>query len=190
MEELQHEHNGLIVRIAQPKHIPSILALQKFFHQYEKREDDDLFLFNINNDPFSSSDFEHIIIRGECVIVENGEELIGYMLIDTCSETQGLKDHLKCISVLTEDEYLENETRLAPRFAELFNPEFKDDGLSRATLVMLIYINREKYNAIFSGIFTNSTLLMERLNLGWKIVFDNGMYFFLIWDFTQLDNPQ
>lgn len=185
MEELLHEHNGLTVRIAQAKHIPSILTLQKNFHQYEKREDDNLFLFNINNDPFSSSDFEHIIIREECVIVQNGEEIVGYMLIDTCSETQGLKDHLKCISILTEDEYLEKETRLAPRFAELFNPAFKDDGLSWATLVMLIYINREKYDAIFSGVFTNINLLMERLNLGWKIAFDNGMYSFLLMDFSK-----
>ena len=187
MPELVHEHNGLIVRIANPAHIQSLLALQQNFHQYTKRDDDHLFLFSINNDPFSQSDLENIINRDECVIVQKEEEVVGYMLIDNCSETQGLKDHLKCISILTEDEMLDPETRWAPRFAELFNPEFKNLDLSWVMISMLVYICKEKYDAVFSGIFTNQELLIERINLGWKIAHDNGMYFFLVWEMNRPD---
>ncbi len=187
MPELVHEHNGLIVHVANPAHIPSLLELQQTFHQYKKTEDDHSFLFNLNNDPFSQADLENIIIREECVIVQNGEDVVGYMLIDNCSETQGLKDHLKCISILIEDEMLDPETRWAPRFSELFNPEFKNIDLSWAMLSMLVYINKEKYEAIFSGINANQDLLIERINLGWKIAHDNGIYFFLVWEMNRRD---
>ncbi|HWR32106.1 MAG TPA: hypothetical protein VN451_01160 [Chitinophagaceae bacterium] len=189
-----NENNGLQLLIATTEHTDALLALQKAFHKYTPPEKSEYsFAYEVNNDPFSEEDFRNIVTRNECVIIIDGDMPVGYMLADTCSQTRGLTEFQQVIEQLIKENKLGEETKLMPRYLEVLNPQLYEEPFREMRwqmLAYLIYCNKTKYNGLCFTFFTNATTLMEKLSLGWKIAFDNGLYFFLVWEFSQLNNDQ
>ncbi len=190
----QENNNNLKLYVATESDVASLLSLQQAFHKYtppEKREIS--FAYEITNDPFTEEDFRNIVSKNECVILIHGDIPVGYMLIDTCSQTQGLKDYKQAISQLIEEENMDEEMNSTARFIEVLNPSLYKDELHEVRwemLVSLIFYNKEKYKGLCYVFFTHADTLMEKLGLGWKIAFDNGLYYFLVWEFSRLNNDQ
>jgi hypothetical protein len=187
-------NNNFSLNLATEKDVASLLMLQEAFHKYsppEKREYS--FAYEITNDPFSEEDFRNIVSKNECVILIYGDIPVGYMLIDTCSETQGLKDYKLAINQLIEEEKMDEEMNSTARLIEVLNPSLYKDELHEVRWQMLasmIFYTREKYKGLCYVFFTNADTLMEKIGLGWKIAFDNGLYFFMVWEFSWLNNDQ
>lgn len=187
-------NNNLSLNLATENDVASLLILQEAFHKYsppQKRKYS--FAYEINNDPFSEEDFRNIVSRNECVILIHGDIPVGYMLTDTCSQTQGLKDYRQAINQLIGEENMDEEMNSAARFIEVLNPSLYKDELHEVRwqmLASLIFYTREKYKGLCYVFFTNADTLMEKIGLGWKIAFDNGLYFFMVWEFSWLNNDQ
>lgn len=184
-------NKGLSLELATGENVESLLTLQKAFNTYSPSEKEDYnFAYEVSNDPFSEDDFRKILARNECVLLMDGDVPVGYMLIDTCSQTNGLLEFQHAITRLIEEEILDEEYKLMPRFVEVLNPQLHQEefnGLRWQMLAYLIYHNKEKYKGLCFTFFTNATTLIEKLNMGWKIAFDNGLYYYLVWEFSQLE---
>jgi hypothetical protein len=185
-----NENTGLQTVPAIDSDIKYLLQLQEAFHSYTPREESEYsFACEVINDPFTEEDFRKIVDCSEAVILFDGNVPVGYVLIDTCSGSTGLQQFNMSISNLIEDENLDAETKQMPRFIEVLNPQLyqKDfDEVRWQMLGALYYLNRDKYKGFSFVFFSNADILIEKLNLGWKLAFDNGMYYYLVWEFSQL----
>ena len=188
------KNKGLSLEIANDSHIPLLLLVQDAFHKYNVSEKGEYsFKYEVANDPFSEEDFRNIVSRNECVILIDGDVLVGYMLIDCCSKTQGLKEFTQSIEELIKEEVLDEATKLFPRFTEVLHPSLYEENFKELRWQMLMYLvyhNREKYKGLCYTFFTNANTLIEKIGMGWKIAFDNGLYYYVIWEFNLLDNTQ
>lgn len=183
------EKPAIRLNLATDSDVKVLLLLQDAFHTYNIPEKRDYsFAYEITNDPFTEADFLNIVKKEECVLLMDGEIPVGYMLIDSCSSTQALKDYIHSIERLIQDDYLDKAHRLAPRYVEALNPGlYKEENqeLKWQMFLYLIYHNREKYDTLLYAFFTNAGILMEKLNMGWKIAYDNGMYFYMVWEINE-----
>lgn len=178
------------IQLAQKSDIQDLLHFQEKFHHYEKIENGDIFFITIHNDPFSKTDFEKIISHQECSFAKLDGEIIGWILIDNGSETQCLKDHQKSINYLKQTDYLPSDINLATRYAEFFNPAYKNEELCRELLLNVLHHCKHKYEYLFCVVFANAELLIEKLNMGWEIAYDNGVYYFLVWDILEINSQK
>ena len=181
MQTIFYKYEDYILRTAEKNDLPALLNFQKLFHVHEESTSPGVFFYHIENDLFSTSDFEKIIARQEIAVAQKDDEIVAYSLIGNCSVTTCLQDHQRYIAHFRADDYLDAEERLAPRVAELFNPAYKTEELHRHLFSMLLYVCKNNYDALFCSVCMNADELLEKLKLGWKIVFDNGMYYFLHW---------
>jgi hypothetical protein len=190
----EEKDKGLSLEIAVDSDIPLLLLVQNAFHKYTESEKGKLsFAYEVANDPFSEDDFRNIVARNECVILTDGEVPLGYMLIDCCSQTQGLKDFRKSIDELINNDLLDEEIKLFPRFAEVLHPSLYEEKFKEIKWQMLMYLvynNREKYKGLCYTFFTSANTLMEKIGMGWKIAFDNGLYYYVIWEFSLLNSTE
>ena len=191
---MSQENKGLQLALATDSHIEALLKLQEAFHKYSPPEKSEYtFAYEVTNDPFTEEDFRKIINRNEVVILANGDIPVGYMLIDTCSGTNGLKQFKDSVEKLITADFLDLEVKQMPRFMEALNPQLYQrefDEVRWQMLTTLIHYNRNKYKGLCYVFFTSTDILFQKLNLGWKIAFDNGIYYYLVWEFSQLDNNQ
>lgn len=98
MQNFFYSYEGYVLRTAQQKDLPALLEFQRLFHVHEESKGSQLFFYNIENDPFSQSDFEKIIARQEILIAQKEDEIVAYVLIDNCSDTKCLQDHQRYIA--------------------------------------------------------------------------------------------
>lgn len=188
----EEKNKELLLEMAVESHIPFLLLLQNAFHKYiEPEKGKYSFAYEVTNDPFSEDDFRNIVSRNECVILLDREVPLGYMLIDSCSQTQGLKDFRQSIEDLIHNDQLDEEIKSFPRFAEVLHPSLYEEHFKEVKWQMLIYLvdlNKKKYNGLCYTFFTNANTLIEKTGMGWKIAFDNGLYYYLIGEFSLLDS--
>lgn len=174
--------------MANDSHIPLLLLIQNAFHKYIASEKGEYSIaYEVTNDPFSEDDFRNIVSRNECVILVDGNVPVGYMLIDCCSQTEGLKDFTQSIEDLVKNDLLDEEIKLFPRFTEVLHPSLYEERFKEVRwqmLACLVDLNREKYKGLCYTFFTNANTLIEKIGIGWKIAFDNGLYYYLVWEFS------
>jgi hypothetical protein len=188
----EEKNKGLSLELANDSHIPLLLLVQDAFHKYTATEKGEYSIaYEVANDSFSENDFKNIVSRNECVILIDGDVPVGYMLIDCCSQTQGLKDFTQSIEELIKDELLDEEIKLFPRFAEVLHPSLYEEHFKEVRWQMLIYLvdlNMKKYKGLCYTFFTNANTLIEKIGMGWKIAFDNGLYYYVIWEFNLIES--
>ena len=74
------------------------------------------------------------------MILTDGDVPVGYMLIDCCSQTQGLKDFTQSIEELIKDDLLDEEAKLFPRFVEVLHPSLYEEHFKEVRWQMLQYL--------------------------------------------------
>jgi hypothetical protein len=190
----EKSNNNLSLEIATESQIPLLLLVQDAFHKYEPSEKKEFCIaYEVANDPFSEDDFRNIVVRNECVILIDGDIPVGYMLLDSCSQTQGLKDFRQSIGDLIRNDLLDEEIKSFPRFVETLHPSLYEEHFKELRWQMLLfleYTNMEKYKGVCFTFFTNANTLMEKIGTGWKIAFDNGLYYYLILEFSLAESEQ
>lgn len=166
------ENTTLNLLLVTDEHIDSLWSLQNSFHAYSASESNELnFAYEVCNDLFSEDDFRLIVSRNECVILIDGNVPVGYMLVDSCSQTKGLQQYYTAIDRLVQEDFLGPETKGMVRFIEILNPQLYQEQFANVRwqmLATLIYNNKEKYKGFCFTFFTslfnqcdNSSRLIE-----------------------------
>lgn len=180
---------GIRFGLAKAEHIPYLQEIQSRFHK--KAEKNELRIdYEVSADPFTREDFQKIIELGQCVIVASAERPEGFILIDSCSSTQGLQDYQKNLGRLVQEGFIADSIKNLGRYAETMNPELLSEDfedLRWQMLLTLVRMNKEKLDGLCFPFFTNVNTLIDKMHLGWKIAFDNNLYYFLTWEFSQLN---
>jgi GNAT superfamily N-acetyltransferase len=118
---------------------------------------------------FTRSDFEKIIAEDEIVVLAVNGEVVGYYLLDNCSDTELRGQYIRKLSELERRGALP-AGRISQRAQAAIHPDYHHQGYSHELFEYLLGRAGPKYDYLFSVISKKNPKIAGYLKAGWEVV--------------------
>ena len=133
------------------------------------------------NAPLSKADFSRIIKNEEIVVACCGDRVVGYFLVDTCSDTPNLVHSKQELKTLISLHVIPGHLKIAPRAQVVIDADFQKSGIYKQLIGSLASLIRGKFDGILGIVAKNNPKLMAHEKVGWTVVKEDNDWFYVLY---------